>query len=174
MANTDEMVEFATKLKPNYCCIVPEKRDEKTTEGGLRVTNLTNDEELYLSSNIELLKDHDIEVSLFIDPGKENVIGCKNLGAQTIELHTGKYANQKNPNLAKIELEKLIESSIYANECGLKINAGHGLNSTNLKEILSIPFLNEVNIGHSIISDAVFIGLKDAIIKIKSIIDSCD
>tara|TARA_B100000579_G_C22583306_1_gene734575 strand:- start:42 stop:785 length:744 start_codon:yes stop_codon:yes gene_type:complete len=174
MANTDEMIEFAIKLKPNYCCIVPEKRDEKTTEGGLRVTNLTNDEKLYLSNNIKLLKDNDIEVSLFIDPVKENIISCKNLGAQTIELHTGNYANQTDPHLAKIELEKLIESAIHAEKCGLKVNAGHGLNYTNLREILCIPYLNEVNIGHSIIAESVFVGLKDAIKKIKSIIDSCD
>ena len=173
MANTLEMVDFALNLKPNYCCIVPEKRDERTTEGGLSLTSLSEEKKDNLANNINLLKKNKIEVSLFIDPLEEEIKIAKDLGAQAVELHTGTYANSRSDQMRN-ELEKLIKSSNYAHNISLKVNAGHGLHSDNILEICKIPNINELNIGHSIIADSIFLGLSDAIKKIKRIISNCD
>tara|TARA_Y100000996_G_scaffold372626_1_gene321678 strand:- start:1373 stop:2116 length:744 start_codon:yes stop_codon:yes gene_type:complete len=174
MAHTEEMVNFALTLKPNYCCIVPEKREEKTTEGGLNLKDLDKNSKEEFKKNIDILNKAGIKVSLFIDPNKESIILSKELGAELIELHTGRYANKFNTIDEFEALDELTQSASYANSIGLTVNVGHGLNVENLGQICSIPHINEVNIGHSIISQAVFTGLKDAILKILSIINNHD
>ena len=174
MAHTSEMVDFALKLKPDFCCIVPEKREEKTTEGGLNLKDLNPSNLELFKNNISKLRGVGIKTSLFIDPNKESVKLSKELGAELIELHTGHYANKFNSIDEFDALGDLSMASNYANELGLLVNAGHGLNSENLAQICEIPHIQELNIGHSIISQAVFTGLKDAIEKIISIINNCD
>ena len=174
MANTLEMVKIAKDLAPNYCCIVPEKREEKTTEGGLNLSDLPTSSKTIFKDNISLLKDTGIEVSLFINPTRNDIEISKELGAQAVELHTGSFSDTTDENQLKIEFDKLSDSSIYAHDMGLKVNAGHGLNYMNIGKIAKLPYINELNIGHSIVAESVFCGLKDAIIKIKRIIESCD
>ncbi|MBT3549336.1 MAG: pyridoxine 5'-phosphate synthase [Gammaproteobacteria bacterium] len=174
MAHTDEMIKFATELRPDFCCIVPEKREEKTTEGGLNLKSLNSSELDLFKNNIEKLKAADIKTSLFIDPDIESVKLSKKLGAEIIELHTGDYANKFNSIDEFDALESLIASSNYAHSIGLLVNAGHGLNCENIAQICEIPHIHELNIGHAIISQAVFTGLNDAIEKIISIMNNCD
>ncbi len=174
MANTMEMIEFALKLKPDFCCIVPEKREEKTTEGGLNLKKLNVSELDLFKNNIKKLAEAGIKTSLFIDPDIESVKLSKELGAEIVELHTGHYANKFNSIDEFEALESLSMASNTAHDLGLIVNAGHGLNIENLTQICEIPHIHELNIGHSIISQAVFVGLKDAIEKIISIIDNCD
>jgi len=174
MANTSEMVEFAIDLKPHYVCIVPEKREEKTTEGGLNLTNISLTDHNFLRDNIKILKEKNIKVSLFVNPEIQDIEQSKQLGADIVELHTGPYANVFGTNDEEREYQKLKIAAKHAHETGLVVNAGHGLNYTNLGRICKIQNLNELNIGHSIIANAVFIGLKDAIEKIIRIINNCD
>tara|TARA_Y100000817_G_C16790796_1_gene515018 strand:+ start:419 stop:1153 length:735 start_codon:yes stop_codon:yes gene_type:complete len=173
MANTTEMINFAINLEPDFCCIVPEKRNERTTEGGLILSSMSASEKNNLADNIKALNKKNIEVSLFIDPVEKEIEIAKDVGAQSIELHTGMYANSKD-NQAVIELDKLKVASNYANNLSLKVNAGHGLHYHNISEICKIQHLCELNIGHSIIAESIFIGLGDAIKKMKRIINSCD
>lgn len=174
MANTSEMIDFALKLKPDYCCIVPEKRDEKTTEGGLILPSTNTLKFKNFSENIEKLSNEGIKVSLFIDPNVESVQRSKDLGANIIELHTGHYANEFNTINEFEMIDNIVSSAEFADKLGLLVNAGHGLNYENLNQVCKIQSLNELNIGHSIISQAVFTGLKDAIVKIISIINNSD
>tara|TARA_B100000401_G_C52762628_1_gene698999 strand:- start:464 stop:1198 length:735 start_codon:yes stop_codon:yes gene_type:complete len=173
MANTSEMVNFAVDLKPDFCCIVPEKRDERTTEGGLTLCTMSDSQKNNLANNIKILKDKNIEVSLFIDPVKDEIKIAKNVGAQSIELHTGTYANSKN-NQVNFEIDKLKIASNYAHSLSLKVNAGHGLHYSNTSAICKIKYISELNIGHSIIAESIFLGLSDAIKKMKGIINNCD
>ncbi len=174
MANTKEMIDFANSLKPDFCCIVPEKREEKTTEGGLNLKSYSEEKILSLKKTITNFKSNNIETSLFIDPNKESVDIAKIVGADLIELHTGRYANNFNTINEFEALDEIISMSEYANSKGLRVNAGHGLNYENLTEICKLPYINEINIGHAIISQAVFTGLSDAIRKIISIINNSD
>ena len=174
MANTDEMIAFALKLKPDFCCFVPEKRDEKTTEGGLALNELNETDEKKFKENIETLKNIGAEVSLLIDPNRESIEKSKYLGATSVELHTGQYAIDYELGNHEDEYNKLVDAANLANSLTLKVNAGHGLNYDNLGQILKLPHLNELNIGHAIIAESVFIGLDDAIKKIRRIIDNCD
>lgn len=159
MAATDEMEEIACKLKPLSCCIVPEKRLEITTEGGLDVVKF-EERIKKLNSN---LQDNGILVSLFIDADIKQVEAAKRTGANYIELHTGFFANAFEKGNYKEELLKLKTAAEYAQSLGLKVNAGHGLNYENVKLMHEINGLCELNIGHSIISRAVFVGLKKAV-----------
>ena len=163
MAATNEMISIAESIKPTYCCIVPEKRKELTTEGGLNVIGLKDK----LKSACTRLNAADIIVSLFVDPDLSQIEAAKATGAKVIEIHTGHYANAKNQ---QIELQKISAAAEYANELGLQVNAGHGLTIDNVSSIACIPQLAELNIGHSIVSRAIFIGLDAAVNEIKSII----
>ena len=167
MAATEEMLEISKKLLPNYVTLVPEKREEVTTEGGLDVRN--NDK--YLKDFITSLKNSNIEVSAFIDPVKEQINSSKELGFDFIELHTGKYANLKG-QAQYIELQKIIESTYYAIDLGLVVNAGHGLNYQNVENIASINNMNELNIGHSIVARALAVGLEKAVRDMKTLIST--
>ncbi|HWF19622.1 MAG TPA: pyridoxine 5'-phosphate synthase [Verrucomicrobiae bacterium] len=160
MANAPEIVVIALKLKPEIVCLVPERRQEVTTEGGLDV-----------AGNLEALKetrkkmnDAGIEVSFFIAPDASQVEASAKAGAQFIELHTGAYAEHFDQKSARnIELERLIAAAKQAHGLGLKVNAGHGLNYQNLPVLHTVPHLVELNIGHSIISRAVSVGLREAV-----------
>ena len=167
MAATDEMLEISKKLLPDYVTLVPEKREEVTTEGGLNLKNNVK----YLKNFVSSLKDSNIEVSAFIDPLSEQITYSKEIGFDFIELHTGKYAELKGYDQYD-ELQKIIESTHEANDMGLVVNAGHGLNYNNVKEIASINNMNELNIGHSIVARALAVGLEKSVREMKSLITS--
>jgi len=160
MANIPEIVKIVLDVKPEIVCIVPEKRQEVTTEGGLDVAgNISS-----ISDTRKRLNDAGIQVSLFIDPSLEQVEASSRAGAQFIELHTGRFAESfgKLPQQEN-ELEILIIAANAANASGLKVNAGHGLNYQNLKLLFKVPHLVELNIGHSIISRSIFVGIEQAV-----------
>ena len=165
MAATEEMMKISKKLLPNYVTLVPEKRKEITTEGGLDVKN----NEKYLKDYVHSLKSYNIEVSAFIDPANDQINSSGEIGFDFIELHTGKYADLKGQD-QYVELQKIIESSYYAVDIGLVVNAGHGLNYQNVKKIASINNMNELNIGHSIVSRALAVGLERAVREMKTLI----
>ncbi|MFA7230996.1 MAG: pyridoxine 5'-phosphate synthase [Victivallaceae bacterium] len=158
MAVTEEMTGIACKLKPHSSCLVPEKREELTTEGGLDVSsNLQRVTEV-----TRRLQAEGIIVSLFIDPDKNQIEAAKATGAEYIEMHTGSYANASGQEQRK-ELERLIQAAGLANSLGIKVNAGHGIDYVNIDGILEIPYLHELNIGHSIVSRAVITGIEAAV-----------
>ena len=165
MAPTDEMVNIALNHKPNACCLVPEKRQELTTEGGLDLQKNT----IFISKCIEKLKNSNIKVSLFIDPNMHQIDLAKKLNADIVELHTGEFANLVNKNDSKLEDEyqRLEESAKYANSLDLEVHAGHGLNYISASKIAKIEFLQELNIGHFIIGESIFSGLDAVIRKMK-------
>jgi len=167
MAATEEMLEISKKLLPDYVTLVPEKREEVTTEGGLNLKNNVK----YLKNFVSSLKDSNIEVSAFIDPLSEQITYSKEIGFDFIELHTGKYAELKGFDQYD-ELQKIIESTHEANDMGLVVNAGHGLNYNNVKQIASINNMNELNIGHSIVARALAVGLEKSVREMKSLITS--
>lgn len=160
MANAPEIVAIALKLKPEIVCIVPERRQEVTTEGGLDAAgNLAA-----LKETCKKMNDAGIEVSLFIAPDAPQVEASAQAGAQFIELHTGAYAEHFDDKRARnVELERLVSAAKQAHGLGLKVNAGHGLNYQNLPVLHTVPHLVELNIGHSIISRAIGVGLPQAV-----------
>jgi pyridoxine 5-phosphate synthase len=165
MAVTDGMVDIAVKVKPHACCLVPEKREELTTEGGLEVAgNLTR-----LQWACEKLASAGIEVSLFIAPDNIQIDAAKAAGAPVIELHTGSYAEAKTSAARDAELERIRQAAYYANSIGLQVNAGHGLHFHNVEAICHIPEIVELNIGHSIIAQALFSGLAQSVRDLKQI-----
>ena len=165
MAATDEMLNIAKKILPDYVTIVPEKREEITTEGGLDIEA----KKRYLSEFVKELKISGIEVSAFIDP-KVNQIQCsKEIGFDFVELHTGIYS-ELNGQDQENELQKLIEAAVLASDIGLVVNAGHGLNFQNVLKIASIYNINELNIGHSIVSRALAVGLEKSVREMKNLI----
>lgn len=158
MAATEEMVKIAQRIKPAYCCIVPEKRQELTTEGGLDVVK----QEKYIKDVCESLHDAGIQVSLFVDPDNDQIDAALRVGAPIIEIHTGEY------HLPKIKM-----AVAYAKKNGLVVNAGHGLNYDNVQAVASIPGLYELNIGHSIVAEAIFKGMKNAVQEMKRLVNIC-
>ena len=167
MAATEEMCVIANQIKPDFICIVPEKRQELTTEGGLDVKKYFSS----IKSVVKELSDSNAIISLFIEPDVEIISLAKDLNVGAIELHTGKYAEAKSED-KKHYLEKIKKASDYANNISLVVNAGHGLDYTNVKEIARIDNINELNIGHSIIAESIFLGLSEAIKKMKNLIES--
>lgn len=160
MANTPEILAIALEVKPNIVCLVPEERTEVTTEGGLDVAGHW----LALADTRKKLNDAGIEVSLFITPDPEHIEASARVGAQFIELHTGAFAeNFHRKRERAVELDRLIAGAKQAHELGLQVNAGHGLNYRNLSALRQVPHLVELNIGHSIISRAVVVGLATAV-----------
>jgi pyridoxine 5-phosphate synthase len=159
MGNAEEIIDVALRIVPDEVCLVPEKRQEVTTEGGLDVVAQRKE----LETTIKRLQACGIRVSLFIDPTLEQVDTAAELGVQMVELHTGKLANAFTDKVQKEELEKLRAAARAAAESNLQVNAGHGINYKNIKLIHSIPRLTELNIGHSIISRAILVGLDNAV-----------
>ncbi|MEZ2902253.1 pyridoxine 5'-phosphate synthase [Acinetobacter terrestris] len=168
MAVTPEMVEFAKEIKPQHVCFVPEKRQEVTTEGGLDVVGHFED----VKAATQALTAIGCEVSLFIDADIAQIDAAIACGAPTIEIHTGAYADAKTAEAQQHELERIVQGAEYAASKGLLVNAGHGLNLENVTPIAQIPQIHELNIGHSIIADAVFIGLAQAVQQMKAVIKS--
>lgn len=166
MAMTDEMQKIALSLKPAACCLVPENRLEITTEGGLDVVSQLNRTIKF----VKPLEDAGIAVSLFINPDLKQVEAAAKTGAQFIELHTGAYAEAFGEANEENEFNKLKEAAIYAQSLRLKVNAGHGLNYKNVHRMHEIPNLIELNIGHSIISRAICVGLEQAVCEMKELI----
>ena len=165
MAATKEMLEIAKKVRPDYITLVPEKREEVTTEGGLDLSL----NKVFYREFIDDLKKSNIVVSAFIDPLNSQIDNAKSLGFDCIELHTGAYSDSKN-NQQYEELQRIIESSYYASDLGLVVNAGHGLNYQNVTKIASINKINELNIGHSIVSRALAVGLERSVREMKTLI----
>ena len=164
MAVTDEMLNIASQVQPFACCLVPEKREELTTEGGLDVAS-SPDKMLCACSQ---LAESGIEVSLFIDPEEKQIDAAISAGAPVIELHTGRYADATNMLQRTKELERIQHAASYAHHAGLQVNAGHGLNLYNVEDISRIPEIVELNIGHAIVAQAVFSGLEIAVRDMKS------
>ncbi|HOJ33758.1 MAG TPA: pyridoxine 5'-phosphate synthase [Candidatus Hydrogenedentes bacterium] len=161
MAAVDEIMTIAQRIKPHTVCLVPEKREEITTEGGLDVAG----QRKRLTEVVRFFHDSGIKVSMFIDPEVDQVNASAETGADYVELHTGAYANAASSDIMH-ELNRLATAAARAINAGLVFNAGHGLTVRNLPAVAAIPGLNEVNIGHSIISRAVFIGLENAVREI--------
>ena len=159
MGNTPEIVDFALRLVPDEVCLVPEKREEITTEGGLDV--IANRKTL--EPTIKRLHTSGIRISLFIDPTLEQVDAAAELGVEMVELHTGSLANAFTEKIQKEELEQLRAAARAASESNLQVNAGHGINYKNIELINQISCLTELNIGHSIVSRAVWVGLDTAV-----------
>lgn len=165
LAATHEMIGIALKLKPEDVCIVPERREERTTEGGLDLMNAYVNVEMATKKLI----DAGIRVSLFIAPDFKTIDLAKKMGAPVIELHTGHYANVQGAE-QELELQVIEQATKHALEQGLIVNAGHGLNYDNVKPIAMIAGMNELNIGHAIVAESIFIGWQDAIKKMKNIL----
>jgi pyridoxine 5-phosphate synthase len=166
MAATDEMLEIATKILPEDCCLVPEKRQELTTEGGLDVLSQLG----RIKEVCSELSTNNIKASLFIDPDNYQIEAAVECGAPIIEIHTGHYADASSAAEMQKELQKISEACAYAHSLGLQVNAGHGLTLENTKAIAEINSVVELNIGHSIISRALFVGLGAATSEMKQLI----
>lgn len=163
MAVTDEMLDIAIELKPHFCCLVPEKRAEVTTEGGLDVAGQQDK----MAIAVERLAQAGILVSLFIDPDHRQIDAAVAVGAPYIEIHTGAYAEAEGELAVKAELHRIAVAATYAAEKGLKVNAGHGLTYHNVQPIAALPEMHELNIGHAIIGQAVMCGLPAAVTEMK-------
>nr|WP_315277009.1 pyridoxine 5'-phosphate synthase [uncultured Acinetobacter sp.] len=168
MAITEEMIEFAKEIRPQHVCLVPERREEVTTEGGLDVVGNF----AAVKAATQELTAIGCDVSLFIDADLAQINAAVACGAPTIEIHTGAYANAENEAAQQAELTRIIQGVEYAASHGLVINAGHGLNLDNVGAIAAIPHIHELNIGHALIGDAVFVGLEQAVKRMKAAIDA--
>ena len=163
MANTREMRNFACKLNPDFVCIVPESREEITTEGGLNVTGHLES----LRETISIVQAAGSKVSLFIDPEPDQIRASAQLGTDMIELHTGAFAlSTGEEHLA--ELKRLQSGAELGNSLGLQVNAGHGIHLENLSEVFSIKYLKELNVGHTLVSKAIFIGFREAVQEMRN------
>ena len=158
MANTPEMRDFACELKPDFVCIVPESREEITTEGGLNVTGHLES----LRETISKVQNAGIKVSLFIDPDPAQIQASADLGAEMIELHTGAFALSTGEE-HQAELMRLREGSILGDALNLQVNAGHGIHLKNLTEVFTVKNLKELNIGHTLVSKAIFTGFRESV-----------
>ncbi|MGE3622978.1 MAG: pyridoxine 5'-phosphate synthase [Bdellovibrionales bacterium] len=167
MAATEDMRDIALRLKPHAVCLVPEKRRELTTEGGLDAARGGT----RLKKLVRMLVSARIRVSLFIDPDPAQVLAARDLGAPAIEIHTGTYCNARNSARAK-ELKRIRQAAEQADELGLEVHAGHGLNYDNTPAVAAIPEIVELNIGHFLVGEAVFIGLEESVRKMRKIMDA--
>ena len=165
-AVTEEMIANALRVRPHDLCLVPERREELTTEGGLNVLGSFDN----IKATCERCAEAGIRVSLFIDPDTMQIDAARRTGAPVIELHTGKYADADSVSEREHELERIRIAAEYAHSYGLQVNAGHGLNYHNVQPIVAIPNIIELNIGHAIIAEAVFIGLDAAVRKMKALL----
>ncbi|HBE9080307.1 pyridoxine 5'-phosphate synthase [Serratia fonticola] len=163
MAVTDEMLDIAIELKPQFCCLVPEKRQEVTTEGGLDVAGQQDK----MAVAVERLAQAGILVSLFIDADHRQIDAAVAVGAPYIEIHTGAYAEAQGDLAIQAELKRIAKAATYAASKGLKVNAGHGLTYHNVQPIAALPEMHELNIGHAIIGQAVMSGLSAAVTDMK-------
>jgi len=166
MAATDEMQAICLRTQPDIICLVPEKREELTTEGGLDVASRTD----FIRDYLKPILDADIETSLFIDADPRQIEAASQTGTQYIEIHTGHYADAATRQEVKAELERILEGIRLAQELSLKVNLGHGLNYVNSLAFARVPGINEYSIGHSIISRAAYVGISQAVREMNEII----
>ena len=166
MGATEEMFGIALEICPDIVTLVPEKREEITTEGGLDVIGAAN----IMRDGIKQIRDAGIRASLFIDPEEDQIKASREIGAEDVELHTGCYANAKNIAELDSEYQRLVSGAENAHQQKLQVNAGHGLNYINTQRICGLPHLRELNIGHSIVSRAIFVGISQAVREMKEII----
>ena len=166
MAATDEMVEIALRHKPHAACIVPERREERTTEGGLDAAGQHN----HLAPLVTRLLDAGIRVSLFIEPDPRQIEAAIRLRAPVIEFHTGKYAHSEGAE-QEVELRRIADAVALAAKNGIEPHAGHGLTFENVQPIAAIPQIMELNIGHYLIGEAIFIGLEESVRKMRALMD---
>jgi pyridoxine 5-phosphate synthase len=164
-AVTDEMIDIALEVKPQDVCLVPERREERTTEGGLDVVG--NFEKV--KAACKKLADADIRVSLFIGPDIAQIDASKKAGAPVIELHTGTFADAETPADKARELQRIKDAVAHGLKLGLVVNAGHGLHYHNVHEIAAIPGVDELNIGHAIVAHAIFVGWDNAVAEMKAL-----
>jgi pyridoxine 5-phosphate synthase len=164
-AVTQEMIDFACRIKPQDVCLVPERREEVTTEGGLDVVKYF----AQVSAAVKQLQGEGIRVSLFIDPDAAQIQAAKEIGAPVVELHTGRYADAHDAREQQAELERIQGAVIEGVRRGLKVNAGHGLHYTNVQAIAAIPDIAELNIGHAIVAQSIFSGWEKAVRDMKAI-----
>jgi pyridoxine 5-phosphate synthase len=164
MAATPAMIDIALRLRPRDCCLVPEKREEVTTEGGLDVSARPP----ALREAIARLASASLRVSLFIDPDDAQIEAARDLGAPVVELHTGSYAEAEGAGRAR-ELDRLRRAALHATRCGLTVHAGHGLDYQNVQPVAAIPEIIELNIGHAIVARALFCGLAEAVGQMKAL-----
>jgi pyridoxine 5-phosphate synthase len=167
-AVTDEMIANALRVKPHDICLVPEKREELTTEGGLDVVKHFE----AVQRTTQRCMAAGIRVSLFIDADEKQLDAAKKAGAPVVEVHTGRYADADSVPACEQELARIHKAVLHAHDLGLQVNAGHGLNYHNVRPIVAIPHIAELNIGHAIISEAVFIGLEQAVKKMKALLSA--
>lgn len=165
-AVTDEMINNALRVKPHDICLVPERREELTTEGGLDVVRYFDQ----VKRATERCTEAGIRVSLFIDADEKQLDAAQAVGAPVVEIHTGKYADADSVSAREFELARIHNAAVYAYSLGLQVNAGHGLHYHNVLPIVAIPHIAELNIGHAIISEAVFIGLEQAVKNMKALL----
>ena len=170
MAPTQEMLDIALEARPERICLVPEKRLEITTEGGLDVVNTKKNKLRLLEKIIDYAYKSNIDVSLFIDPDIKQIRSAKSMGVKIVELHTGNFCSSKKEKKIE-ELEKLKVASEYAHGEGIEVHAGHGINFDTVGDISKIKYITELNIGHFLIGEAIFLGLKKTIIKMRKMID---
>jgi len=170
MAPTKEMLSIALEARPERVCLVPEKRLELTTEGGLEIVKLEDEKKKIIQNIIKECSNYNIDVSLFIDPNLNQIMSAIDLGVNIIELHTGEYCNSSNPTKELIRINKAAE---FATNNNIEVHAGHGLNFSNVIDIAKIRYIKELNIGHFIIGESIFMGLEEAVKKMRNIIDSC-
>lgn len=163
MAVTDDMLAIAERIKPAECCLVPESREELTTEGGLDVVG----QKARLREACQRMAESGVRVSLFIDADLRQIDAAAEVGAPVIEIHTGHFADAKNNQTRVTEHERIIAAVRHGDRLGLHVNAGHGLNYHNVCQIAAIPLIQELNIGHAIIARAVFSGLQNAVREMK-------
>jgi len=163
MAVTDEMLDFAVKVQPADCCLVPERREELTTEGGLDVIS----QETRIAEACHQLGEADVRVSLFIDADRGQIEAAKRCGAPVIEIHTGHFADAVTREDKMKELKKIYEAVDIGHDLGLQVNAGHGLHYHNVRDVAAISQIKELNIGHAIIAEAIFSGLPEAVSHMK-------
>ena len=166
MAATDEMLAIALKFRPHAACIVPEKREERTTEGGIDAAGQHN----RLAPVVRQLGGARIRVSMFVEPEKVQLDAAKALGAPVVELHTGAYCEAVGAERERL-LHKLSDGAAYAASIGLEVHAGHGLTFDNVKPIAAIPEIRELNIGHFLVGEAIFVGLENSIKRMRALMD---
>lgn len=163
MAVTEEMIGLAGRAAPSDCCLVPERREELTTEGGLDVAG----QKARIAQACKRLADHGIRVSLFVDPEPEQLHAAREAGAPAVEIHTGRYADATGRAARGAELERIRQMAALGASLGLQVNAGHGLNYQNVSAVAAIPQVSELNIGHAIVARAVFTGIGEAVRAMK-------
>ncbi len=166
MSVSPEIIEIALRTRPNQATLVPERRQEVTTEGGIDLTGDTD-----TSNAVRRLRDAGVFVSAFIAPDEKQVMAAQKQGYDAVELHTGEYANAKQPDETEVQLERLRKAGALVRKLGMRLHAGHGLNYRNVAPIAAIEGMRELNIGHAIVSRAIFTGLREAVREMKRVMN---